>query len=231
MKSPEIYPVVHINSTDQALRQSEVAFNSSADGVYLIDHNFRSPDFLLQIFNKTKAEFPDKVVGVNFLTGGLSSFQIIHEALEGGTIDELPDAVWVDDAVSAREKTQQYRESHPDLNKVKYLGGVAFKYTNHYTDDPVQAAALATDMAKYVDVVTTSGPGTGKSTSPEKTKAIKRALGGGLLAVASGISQENIDSFKFHVDHILVATSIETAAYSGVFDKEAMRSLISRAKN
>lgn len=60
-----------------------------------------------------------------------------------------------------------------------------------------------------VDVVTTSGPGTGEPPTVEKLATMRQALGDRALAVASGITPENVEPFLPYVDAFLVATGIE----------------------
>ena len=85
-----------------------------------------------------------------------------------------------------------------------YFGGVAFKY-QRAVEDLERAASLA---AKYMDVVTTSGPGTGKAATRDKIKAMKRALADTPLAIASGVTPENVVDYLDFADPFLVATGI-----------------------
>jgi predicted TIM-barrel enzyme len=59
-----------------------------------------------------------------------------------------------------------------------------------------------------MDVVTTSGPGTGQAARPEKVRAMKEAIGSHPLALASGVTPENVTDYLAWVDCFLVATGI-----------------------
>lgn len=59
-----------------------------------------------------------------------------------------------------------------------------------------------------MDVVTTSGPGTGKAAAVEKIRTMKEALGDFPLAIASGITPENVSDYLPYADCFLVATGI-----------------------
>ena len=59
-------------------------------------------------------------------------------------------------------------------------------------DDVGKAARIA---AEYVDVVTTSGPGTGQAADRDKIQAMKEVLGSNPLAIASGITAQNIGDY------------------------------------
>lgn len=78
------------------------------------------------------------------------------------------------------------RAVNPLAAAVTYYGGVSFKYTAGYTDDPDIAAESARALNPFVDVVTTSGPGTGKAAPVSKLVAMKHAIGSQRLGLASG---------------------------------------------
>jgi uncharacterized protein len=59
-----------------------------------------------------------------------------------------------------------------------------------------------------MDVVTTSGAGTGQAAHLEKISAMKAALGDLPLAIASGITPENVRDYLPISDCYLVATGL-----------------------
>ena len=59
-----------------------------------------------------------------------------------------------------------------------------------------------------MDVVTTSGPGTGQVAHVEKIRIMKESLGDFPLAIASGINPDNILEYLSYSDCFLVATGI-----------------------
>jgi predicted TIM-barrel enzyme len=229
--SIEVFPVVHIQRPNQALEQSEAAFAAGADGVYLIDHNNGHPEVLLDAFNQVAATHPGRFVGVNFLQHGSArqSLQVLRERVDTGDIVRLPSGLWSDDADANKDMAQQLRDEDPQLAGISYLGGVAFKYTRFFTDDPERATTEAIRLSPFVDVVTTSGAGTGKAPNPEKIRAMKRAIGQQRLAIASGISVDNLHQYSGSFDQLLVSTSVETEPYSGVFDEVKLKDLIDMA--
>lgn len=229
--SIEVYPVVHVQTKQQAVEQTDIALSAGADGVYLIDHGSHVKGGLLTAYNAVVEAQPDAFIGLNFLNlgTGFKSYRYLQEALNKGVIDRLPNGVWVDDAGYDREKLVELRASDPRLQSVRYLGGTAFKYTRGFTEDPVAATQAAKEMSPFVDVVTTSGAGTGTPPTPEKIHAMKQAIGEQPLAVASGIDSDNIAQFKGGVDQILVASSVETVPYSGIFDEAKLKDFIDTA--
>ena len=81
---------------------------------------------------------------------------------------------------------------------------MAFKYQRP-APDLQKAARLA---AEYMDVVTTSGPGTGQAAPRQKILDMKQSLGDLPLAIASGITPGNISDYLPAADCFLVASGI-----------------------
>jgi hypothetical protein len=125
-------------------------------------------------------------------------------------LNEEIDGLWTDNAF-IDEKTDNQFMAEEILTAQKssgwhglYFGGVAFKYQRH-VDDAGKAAQIA---ANYMDVVTTSGKGTGISADIEKIKIMKKAVGDFPLAIASGITLYNIEEYLDFADCFLVASYI-----------------------
>jgi predicted TIM-barrel enzyme len=145
----------------------------------------------------------------------------------------IPNALWADDVTDNFEQRPQefleHKNQDPLLKHVKLAGGIAFKYTPTFTENPSIARSEVENLKDAVDIVTTSGAGTGQPPTAEKLRAVKIAAGDKPVAVASGISAENISDFAGSVDQILVSTSIETEPYSGIFDKDKLKEIIELA--
>ena len=58
---------------------------------------------------------------------------------------------------------------------------------------------------------------------------MKEIIGEQKLAIASGVSTNNLYQYDGNVDQILVSTSIETEPYSGVFIPKKLKELILKA--
>ena len=120
--------------------------------------------------------------------------------------------LWADNAVSGdsrkgnfyAEQVQPFREARPDL---LCFGGVAFKYQPAVGD----VADAARNALPFVDVVTTSGEGTGEAPDVAKIAAMKSAIGAAPLAIASGITPENVGAYPEICDCFLVATGISSS--------------------
>ena len=196
-----ILPVIHVEDESQALRNVQLAFEAGSDGVFLINHAVSS-ESLLQIHSVVVEHFPDTWIGVNCLGNQPDDiFRMISEQVSG---------VWVDNAMIDEVSEQQpAAQGVLDTRKTSnchalYFGGVAFKYQRH-VDDLAKASVRATD---FMDVVTTSGPGTGQAAHIDKIRVMKKALNEFPLAIASGITPENIEDYLPYSDCYLVATGI-----------------------
>lgn len=236
-----IYPVVHVKTPKQALKQAEIVIEAGADGVYLIDHgSYPTPSSknpLIDSFNALKAEHPQFFVGLNYLLfSPCEGYLFTSQLLEEGKLQTTPDALWFDDALgcSVHDKYEGVREvaqirNRLGLEGVKLLGGLSFKYTDHYSDDPLVSAELVKIYGQHIDEVVTSGSATGTPPSIEKVRAMKEALDSGRIAVASGVSIENIGDYRGVIDDVLVASSLETHKYSGVFVPEKVHAFFEAA--
>jgi len=197
----KIYPVIHVQNTEQAIRNTLIAKDAKCDGVFLINHAIR-PEKLVQIHAEVTTKIPDWWIGINCL--GWTPDDIIRRATP-----EM-NGIWVDNAgVDERTKGIGYPSIIKDLRKkVKweglYFGGVAFKYQR-----PVEDLETACKLAKdYMDVVTTSGPGTAQEADVNKIARMHKALGDFPLAIASGITIDNIENYLDKATHFLVASGI-----------------------
>jgi len=196
-----VLPVIHVKSQQQALRNAQIAYEAGADGVFLINHTINA-EGLLAIQNAVANVYPDWWVGVNCL--GLSPGDVFAR------ISPRIAGVWVDNAMILENQRNQ-SEAQAVLNARQqsgwnglYFGGVAFKYQRH-VDDLCAAAKTARD---FMDVVTTSGPGTGKPAHVEKIRIMKSSLEDFPLAIASGITPDNVADYLPYSDCYLVATGI-----------------------
>lgn len=202
-QTPVVLPVIHVTNPDQAVRNVRIARRAGADGAFLINHSINHQD-LLSCHQYVHSLNTDWWLGVNCLD--LEPQEVL------GLVDSSVAGVWTDNAGIDENADQQ---SQADLAlQVRdeagwsglYFGGVAFKYQRE-VEDLAGAVHIASE---YMDVVTTSGPGTGLSADPGKIKTMKDALGDTPLAVASGITPENVHDYLGWVDCFLVATGISS---------------------
>lgn len=216
-----VLPVIHVESEEQALRNTEIARESLCDGVFLINHSM-SDESLLDIHQIVSEKHPDWWIGVNCL--GLTPDQCFR------TVSAKVGGVWADNARIEEDKPEQpYAEKVLETRNLYvpqclYFGGVAFKYQRAVAD--LESACQI--AARYMDVVTTSGIGTGHAAEIEKIRRMKPALGDAPLAIASGITPENVSDYLPFADCFLVATGISKSFTE--LDTERVKLLVKRVR-
>jgi len=203
-----VLPVIHVLSSAQADTNIQIAIAAGALGVFLINHDFSWKD-LIPIVRDMKKKYPNLWIGVNFL--GLPSakmFQIIKEN------DLNVQGVWSDNAEIDESKPVDVQPLATKIQIAKqsygfeglYFGGTCFKYQRQVNDIKT-AASIA---SHFMDVITTSGPGTGHAADTEKIRLMREGCQGHPLAIASGVTPENVKDFLSFVDVIIVATGISS---------------------
>jgi uncharacterized protein len=199
-----VLPVIHVENKKQALWNAETAKKAGADGVFLISMRGMRCEGLLEIQREVKKEYATWWIGVNLLGEPTDrAFDKLSNDIAGLCVDNAQ--------INERSLIQFDADSIKTAKdksgwKGLYFGGVAFKYQRH-VDNLALAAQIAT---QYVDVITTSGEGTGSAPDYEKVAAIKASVGNYPIAIASGISPENINKYRDVANCYLVATSLLT---------------------
>ena len=85
--------------------------------------------------------------------------------------------------------------------------------------------------SRFMDVVTTSGIATGYSADIGKISAFRRGVGDHPLALASGITPENICDYMPWVDAVLVATGINKGEDFYNIDPHRLSQLLDNINN
>jgi hypothetical protein len=220
-RSRVFLPVIHPVTRETALQSIDTAVGSGADGIFLINQGMSSAQLLDFIPEVRRAH--DKLwIGVNLLGSDPEVvIDLIARLPVGGIWSDNADIDEQSDAQPAGERFRQAR--HKARWDGLYFGGVAFKYQREV------AACLLPDAARqasrWMDVITSSGPGTGYAATVEKARALRSGAGAHPLALASGVSPENVEGFLPFVDAYLVASEIETAKYSGILVPERAKLL------
>ncbi len=208
-KSRVLLAVNHIESVDQALENTRVAFGEGADGVFLINHSISSGK-LREVYYEVRKEVPGGWLGLNFLSTPLMR-------LIGGILPDDADGFWTDnagyqpaanDAVFLPRTLDELRKKrNGPVNHQLYFGGISFK-GQHDTADIPAACKAATECQPFVDVITTSGTKTGVPPELDKIEAMHEVLAGHPLAIASGLSPDNVEPYLRFTSAILCATGM-----------------------
>ena len=215
---PVLLVVIHAYTWEQVERNVTIALDAGADGVFLIAGKMDWQE-LSACYKKVRVRFPDAWIGLNFLD--LNPEEAFDSAPLG------VNGLWVDNAGTQPDRNgvlycqtiQPFREERPDL---LYFGGVAFKYQYEVAD----VAAAARASLTWVDVVTTSGEATGQAPDVGKIRAMKEAIDNAPLAIASGITPENVGDYLGICDCFLVATGISSSAAE--LDRVRVAKLVAR---
>ncbi len=204
---PVVLPVIHVLDAGQTARNIRILIREGAAGCFLINHDFDVETFL-PIVRQVRAEFPYLWIGLNFLAvTGRDAFPVLGDLQRN---DCTIDAYWADDAcidedganLEAKRIAQARRDSGWDG---LYFGGTAFKKQREV--DPSRYGDAAREACPFMDVITTSGVATGQEADLGKIETFRAAIGDRPMALASGISPENAESYA-NVDCFMVATGI-----------------------
>lgn len=208
-----------ISNLPSALHNAEIAFEEGADGAFLIQMEDLGINDLDEMYKVIHQEFFTWWIGINDSTRPVVNvFDTINPTVSG---------LWTDDA-----RIMEWPDHQPEADIIQaarsdskwnglYFGGVALKGQR-----PVQNIELAAKIAtQYMDVVTTSGRGTGFVPEVEKIRAMKAAIGKHPLGIASGISPDNVHDFTPIADAFLVATSLLEKGTEN-FDCSRVRDLV-----
>ena len=184
-----ILPVIHLIDEKTLLKNIETCLESNIKNVFIINHITNYKD-LLHKATLVKNTYPEMWIGINCLD--LRPEYILNQDIQF-------DGLWIDQTLTLK-----------DIENKKFNGeifsGLNFKYQKQFYGDELNQAI---DLIKITSTIAcTSGSGTGKEAPLEKIKNIKALLGDFPLALASGVSINNIESYLPYVDNFLVASSI-----------------------
>jgi len=204
-----LFPVIHSKDFEKVVDNIERT-QSYVHGYFLINHNFHSWTFYKLVENVIN-RFPKINFGIN----------VIDLPFDKLFIDEITSIsglkyIWTDNCGNDWgefhdrdvERILKAKANRPHL---ELFGGFAFKYQQQPKD--ISVACVAAE--KCVDIITTSGDGTGIEADLSKIQTIWAALNENKrLAIASGITPDNVDKYKPYVDDYLVATGISDDFYT-----------------
>lgn len=217
-----IIPVIHHLDEATSIEQAVLAFDCGADGIFLISHNGQD-DKLVEPARKIKEMYSNKKIGLNLLSSfAIDTLQVV--------MNEGLDMAWVDSpgvtSAKVSEEAVQISELLMSVNMPELYGSVAFKY-QAFDPEPGVAANAAINLHM---IPTTSGEATGTAPSMKKVKTMRAVLGSEKpLAIASGMTPDNVSAFTPYCTHFLVATGISKDMYH--FDESLISKFINRVRN
>ncbi len=194
-----ITPVVHILNKAQALAEASLIFSSGCDGLWLINHH--GDDHLTLSLAKTlKEAHPNRLIGVNLLS--MDAETALKSCLALNIKNLWLDRAGIHSTYKDDELIRKLSQAHLDEG-INIFAGTAFKYQRP-DNNPAAAAQIASSNNL---IATTSGVGTGHAADLDKIKTMSVAVNGE-LAVASGLTVENIATYAPYVKYALVATGV-----------------------
>lgn len=219
--APVLLPVVHPIGRREALEAVRVANSFGLKGVFLIDQIMHERN-VLALVREIRDLYPGLWVGVNLLRRApADALMTVLGAC--GVVDGLwSDNAGIDEYGIGYSVAEEFVATRRGNWGGLYFGGVAFKYQR-----PVALADLgraASHARAYMDVVCTSGSGTGIAADVEKVRSLRKGLGEHALALASGITAQNVRDYLPYVQTFLVGTGIEASL--GVLDPKKIESLL-----
>src|SRR3989338_120220 len=218
MNYREVFPkkhiflaVVHVVSAEQAMRNANIAFDEGADGVFLISHGAISDIELINIYKHIhlalQPKFINPFVGLNCLSIRAEDvFQFIPNYLSSIWIDNLGIRQNDEYQSQARRICEARRTRRWGGWNGLLFGGVAFKHQKAVSYENLPEVSRA--AMKFCDVITTSGIATGKVPEAKKIRLMRKAVGDFPIAIASGITPENVEVFMPYAYCFLVASGI-----------------------
>jgi hypothetical protein len=190
---------------NQVLTNVRTCISCGIEKVFIINHQTTSEE-LIKCATVVKEKYPDLWVGINML----------DKYVEDAILYEFDfDGLWCDQSISVED--YKYRNF-----KGMLFTGLAFKYQPQPKD--IELACNTATLTS--DVATTSGPGTGKAAGLSKILELRKYLGEHPMAIASGVSVDNIGLYNGVVDYLLVASSITSR--TEIIEEDKLRELISK---
>ncbi|NCQ52362.1 hypothetical protein GW796_10870 [archaeon] len=216
----KIIPVIHHLTNEISMTNASLCSQEGAYGVFLISMSGENND-LPMLAKAIKGKFPKLKVGLNLL--GETAIEALLISLDFNL-----DMTWSDNPiVTSSGITAEAMTIVDELSGKNHLffNSVAFKYQKNELY-PGQAALFSKDCGF---IPTTSGKATGESANLDKIKEMKLAINDYPLAIASGLSPENVEEYLPFVEYGLVSTRISDTFHE--FNREKIRFIVSKGSS
>lgn len=218
---------LHAQSMHQVLLEAKkILTPNGAHGVLIVNNGGEIsatggyPN-LFDVAVAIKDRFPNYMVGINPLDlsiakaiAAMGAAHATYWELEIHSKDKnILDMLWTDDsgiievdgnAVLSSNVANEKLGAKADKTHVPHYASIAFKYKTQ----PKNLEAVAKCAAKEFEVVVTSGNATGAAADVDKIKYIKSLVGDTPLALASGLTRENLSKYLLYIDICIVGTSL-----------------------
>lgn len=211
----KIIPVIHHKDEALSIKNAQICAKNKVYGIFLISMDGDNVG-LSALAKRIKNIFPDLKVGVNHL--GYSAIDSIYENLNYSL-----DMTWSDNPIVTGDniafEAQKIATEINDTNHM-FFNSVAFKYQK--AEKNIEQAVINSKSLNFIP--TTSGQATGKAADLGKLSIMKQALKDYPLAIASGLTPENVQDYVNFIEYGLVATGISEDFYT--FDEAKLKEII-----
>ncbi len=197
MPDSKFMVVIHVVDYQQAKRNCEIALDNGADGIFLADGGV-SDEVLGGICSRLRDASPIAL----FIGMHIPGFEPFVN------LKMLSDHAWNPSALWFTTVTDPMRLKHEaDASR---FPGLVFGEVNFDPKNPARVLAVESGiMASFVDVVTVAALDASLPPELETIQLARRVLPpGNKLAIASGMTPENVEPFLDYVDYFLVATGV-----------------------
>ena len=162
-------------------------------------------DQMIAIYKAVKKEFSDMKLGINFLSKNF----VTEELLTEHDFDYLQS----DESISKRLAS--------NFLETEFFTALAFKYSRHEKARGDELRKLCGEYTQgFLNLIpTTSGSATGQEADLSKIEEIRSSLPNGRLAIASGVTLQNVYSYlDLGVTDFIVASSLIESVTGDGFD-------------
>lgn len=214
----KIIPVIHHKNELLSMQNAEMCAKNKAYGIYIISMDGDN-EGLSALARRIKLSFPELMVGINLL--GYSAIDSVYESLNYSL-----DMTWSDcPVVTGQVITNEAQLIKEEIKYTKhfFFNSVAFKYQK--VEKNIPQAVLNSQLLNFIP--TTSGEATGHAADLSKIQSMKQSLGHYPLAIASGLTPENVKQYTPYIEYGLVATGISEDFYT--FNELKLKTIINNS--
>lgn len=200
----KLITVIHIIKKDInfILRQCQKAFENGSYGIFIIPYYYGiSPEDINQIYYQIRKVYPIQFIGINYLAHVNEYLNIIPPTVS---------ALWTDEGIGNKDDFKLLDKINLVKNKLGFLyfGGFYHK-GNNYNFNKFNVPNKKSIALQYIDVLTTTGLGTGIEIKQTEFNIITSGIPKERLAMASGLDYSNIHKYINTIGFAIVGSSLE----------------------
>jgi len=200
----KLITVIHIinKNIEFIVKQCKKAFDGGTFGIFLIPYSSEiNPEDVNEIYYQVRNKYKNNFIGLNYLADIDEYINIIPPCVS---------AIWTDEGIG-NENNYYLIEK---INSIKkelgflYFGGFYHK-GNNYNFKISDVYNNKNSALKLIDILTTTGLGTGIEIEEKIYKIITNNIPTKKLAIASGLDASNIHKYRNKIGYAIVGSSLE----------------------